>query len=177
MKEGLKRLLVILAVALLSLALYSCKEKQESSVTDKNASTQQTTSEKKPDAQKDAGANSNTQEQQPSMGNQYTNKVNPDIKPTNKAVIRLQVSNASSNANPFHVSLDGSVGPVAPRVSPGGSVSLQKEVSEANGAYPIKLTVSRNGEVIATLNQNLNASNTSVTLTEVAPGQFSAQWR
>lgn len=48
MKEGLKRLLVILAVALLSLALYSCKEKQESSVTDKNASTQQTTSEKKP---------------------------------------------------------------------------------------------------------------------------------
>lgn len=124
-------------------------------------------------------AMSQDQQQQPAnQPNQYTNSLSSDAKSANQAVvIKVQVSNAASNPNPFHVSLNGSVGQAAARVVPGASVSVQTELSGATGAYPVVLTLSRNGSVVGVLTATLKTTSASVMITETAPNQFSAQWK
>ncbi len=93
-----------------------------------------------------------------------------------KATVVVQIHSASTNRNPFHVSVDGLVGAAAPRLTPGEGVNQQKEITAIDGKFPVKITISRNGAAITILSQNVSTTSCSVLIFENAPNDFKAQW-
>lgn len=173
MRKKTSVMVLIIITLLFSLAAGGCK-KDEATTGTAQAPAQSTTGEKKTEAKQDVNTDSNQQSE--TNANQYTNNVSTEKKPSMITLVKVQVNNAATNPNPFHVSLDGQVGASAARLTPGSSTMLQKDVYQTGGKYPITLTISRNGEAVAVINQNLNSSNVSVVITETAPNQFKAQW-
>ncbi|MEN6389957.1 MAG: hypothetical protein ABFD04_06035 [Syntrophomonas sp.] len=169
MKKKYHIVLMMLFVLLTSLTINGCRSENSNNM---QTPVQNTPAENKTDAKPDQGTGTS----QDTGVNQFTNDVSTDKKASLITLVKVQVTNAPGNPNPFHVSLDGKVGPSAARLTPGNSTQLQKEVYQTGNKYPITLTISRNGEAISVINQNLNSSNVSALITESAPNNFTIQW-
>lgn len=172
MKKKPLVLLLIILVLLLSLTVNGCKKSEDPG----NSPAQRPTAEKNTEAKQDQGSAASSAAQDNPNANIYTNNVSTDKKASLITLVKVQVTSAAGNPNPFHVSLDGQVGASALRLIPGNSTLLQKEVYQTGNKYPVTLTISRNGEAVAVLNQNLNSSNVSIVITEIGLNQFNAQW-
>lgn len=159
-------------ILLFSLTVNGCNKNEESSNT--QTPVQSTTDDKRTEI--DKGSNTNSSTTQDPSTNIYTNNVSTDKKASLITLVKVHVTNAAGNPNPFHVSLDGQVGASAARLTPGNSTLLQKEVYQTGNKYPVTLTISRNGEVLAVINENLNSSNVNAVITESAPNHFSIKW-
>lgn len=172
MKKKSQVFLVIVIMLWVNLTLTGCGKSEDPG----NIPAPSRIAEKKTEAKPDQDSAGSGAVQENPNDNLYTNNVSTDQKARLITLVKIKVTNAASNPNPFHVSLDGQVGALASRLTPGNSTLLQKEVYQTGNKYPITLTISRNGEAIAVINQNLNSSNISAVISESAPNSFTIQW-
>lgn len=92
------------------------------------------------------------------------------------SVAEIEIENAAGNKFPIHVSLTGGVGPNSVKLEP-GKRTVEKWPMKSSEPYTVRITLSRNGEVVEVITAERTGKSARVVLTEMGPNTFVAEWK